>query len=56
MPYNTSVPFEQRIEQVVDWLVLPVDQRPTFIGLYLSEPDSTGHDQGPQSVQVNIDR
>lgn len=51
--YNSSIPFQQRINQVIDWLLLPALQRPNFIGLYLEEPDSIGHNKGPDSVEVS---
>ncbi len=53
LPYNATVPFQQRINQVVNWLLLPVSQRPSFIALYLDEPDSSGHDSGPESAKVS---
>jgi predicted AlkP superfamily pyrophosphatase or phosphodiesterase len=45
-------PIEKRIEQVVDWLKRPVDERPTFITMYFEQVDKAGHAFGPNSGQV----
>lgn len=50
--YDGSVPFEKRIRQAVDWLLLPESKRPRFIAVYLNEPDTSGHKYGPESSQV----
>jgi predicted AlkP superfamily pyrophosphatase or phosphodiesterase len=47
--YDGTVPDEKRIEQVIAWLKLPAAQRPHFITLYYSQPDSAGHENGPDS-------
>lgn len=52
LPYNGNIPFEQRINHVIDWLLLPQAKRPNFIGLYLEEPDGSGHNNGPDSIAV----
>ena len=43
--YNQELPFRNRIDMVVDWLKLPVDERPGLITAYLHEPDNAGHYQ-----------
>ncbi len=50
--YDGKIPYEQRVDQVIAWLKLPAAQRPHFITLYFSEPDSTGHETGPESEQT----
>uniref|UniRef100_A0A8C6EW70 Ectonucleotide pyrophosphatase/phosphodiesterase family member 1 n=1 Tax=Marmota marmota marmota TaxID=9994 RepID=A0A8C6EW70_MARMA len=50
--YNGSIPFEERILAVLQWLQLPRDERPHFYTLYLEEPDSSGHSYGPVSSEV----
>ena len=47
-----SVTFDDRVEQVLEWLRLPPDERPSFITLYFEEPDGTGHGYGPFSSEV----
>ncbi len=51
-PYDGSVPAEARIAQVLEWLDLPADKRPTFLTLYFEDTDSAGHDFGPDSREV----
>ncbi|CAL4097065.1 unnamed protein product, partial [Meganyctiphanes norvegica] len=52
-PYNGSVSFEDRVDQVLDWVAMDYSERPSFISLYFNEPDHTGHDKGPESPEVN---
>ncbi len=59
--YDSSILNCHRVEQVINWLKLPEDQRPHFITLYFSDIDSKGHDYGPDSeelaeVLVEIDK
>ena len=50
--FDTHFPDEKRIDQVVEWLKLPPEQRPHFITLYYAEPDHSGHQFGPDSPEV----
>ncbi|XP_071548743.1 venom phosphodiesterase-like isoform X2 [Panulirus ornatus] len=52
-PYNSTTPFPSRVDQVVDWLLLPTDERPVWLSLYFNQPDETGHENGPDSNEVN---
>jgi alkaline phosphatase D len=45
--YNGSIPYVDRVDQVIKWLTLPVHKRPGFVLLYFDEPDGTGHHYGP---------
>jgi len=45
--YDGSVPFEERLQGVVDWLKLPKEDRPRLILWYIQEPDGIGHYNGP---------
>jgi len=45
--YDGSIPNEQRVEQVLQWLRLPEARRPHFITLYFSTMDDAGHRYGP---------
>lgn len=45
--YNHTVPFQQRVDQVIDWLNLPEAERPHLITLYFSSPDEESHNHGP---------
>jgi predicted AlkP superfamily pyrophosphatase or phosphodiesterase len=51
-PFDTNVTSTERVQQVLDWLALPPEQRPSFIGLYLEEVDHAGHDFGPGSPEL----
>jgi len=51
-PYDESVPDTARVEQVLQWLKLPEDQRPHFIALYFSSPDHESHLYGPASKET----
>lgn len=50
--YNGSVPFEKRLDGVIDWLKLPEEKRPQLIMWYMEEPDSKGHDVGPDHPEM----
>ncbi|EFX89997.1 hypothetical protein DAPPUDRAFT_190022, partial [Daphnia pulex] len=52
LKYDGSVPYSERMQQVFDWLTLPLAQRPNFITVYLDEPDHTGHGESPDSPLV----
>lgn len=52
LKFDGKVPNEQRVEQVLDWLLLPPGRRPHFITVYFSDADRAGHQFGPASVQV----
>ena len=49
--YDESLGDETRIDQVIDWLKLPADQRPHFITLYYPNTDHAGHKYGPDSPE-----
>jgi predicted AlkP superfamily pyrophosphatase or phosphodiesterase len=51
-PFDDSVNPHSRVDQVIEWLNLPEEQRPYFITLYFSFPDDEGHDYGPKSEQA----
>ena len=51
-PFDDNVPNAARLKQVLDWLALPPDRRPSFVTLYFSEVDHAGHDFGPESPEV----
>ena len=50
---DSDVPYEARIDQVLAWLQLPADERPSLITLYFDEPDATGHGAGPLFAGVS---
>jgi predicted AlkP superfamily pyrophosphatase or phosphodiesterase len=52
-PYDGKVTPTRRVDQVLAWLDLPADQRPTFLTLYFDAVDHAGHGHGPDSPQVD---
>jgi predicted AlkP superfamily pyrophosphatase or phosphodiesterase len=53
LPYDKNMPYRQRVNQILEWLDLPVDKRPTLITLYIEEIDTIGHDYGPNSPKID---
>ncbi len=51
-PYDSKFPNEQRVNQVLDWLKLPADQRPHLITAYFGDTDTAGHAFGPESPET----
>ncbi|KFZ29461.1 phosphodiesterase [Pseudidiomarina atlantica] len=50
--YSKPAPYEQRIDQIVQWLQLPKPARPRLVTGYFSLVDTMGHRFGPDSEQV----
>lgn len=51
-PYNYSIPFEERLDELAGWLALPAEQRPAVVTFYLEETNSAGHEFGPDSPEL----
>ncbi|WP_353228344.1 ectonucleotide pyrophosphatase/phosphodiesterase [Novosphingobium sp.] len=51
--YDRKIAAFDRVDTVLGWLDLPVDQRPRLALLYFEAVDSAGHNFGPDSPQVN---
>lgn len=51
--YDGTVTHEERIDGVIDWLILPEKDRPHLLFLYFSDTDTEGHHHGPESDKVN---
>ncbi|KRE96782.1 phosphodiesterase [Frateuria sp. Soil773] len=52
-PFDGKVTPDQRVDQVLAWLDLPVAQRPAFLTLYFDAVDHAGHAYGPDTPQVD---
>lgn len=50
--FDTNVPNDARVDQILAWLQEPEPSRPTFLTLYFSEVDSAGHESGPDSEET----
>ncbi|CAJ0832565.1 8889_t:CDS:2 [Entrophospora sp. SA101] len=53
MPYSGNVLPEEKVNQVIDWLDLEKEQRPTFITAYMNHADAAGHLFGPFSKELD---
>ncbi len=51
-PYVHQTPHDERIRQVLQWLDLSADERPSIITLYFSDTDDAGHRFGPDSPEI----
>lgn len=51
-PYQHNTPNITRINQLINWLKLPPNQRPQLLVSYFSTLDSAGHKYGPDSREV----
>ncbi|KAJ9551209.1 LOW QUALITY PROTEIN: hypothetical protein OSB04_015254 [Centaurea solstitialis] len=51
-PYNESVPFEERVDTVLNYFDLPKDEIPVFMTLYFEDPDHQGHLVGPDDPEI----
>ena len=51
-PFDYSVPFQQRLDEVVGWLTLPANERPAIVAFYLEETNGAGHRYGHDSPEL----
>lgn len=51
-PYAGETPYDARVDQVLEWLARPKQQRPAFLTLYFSAVDSAGHRHGPDHPET----
>lgn len=50
--YDGKIPNEERVAQILRWIDLPENERPTFYTLYFSDTDDAGHGFSPDSDEV----
>lgn len=50
--FDHNLPPAERTSQVLEWLALPADERPSFITLYYSDLDTDGHGYGPDAPEI----
>ena len=55
VPYDKDRTSDQRIDQALAWLDLPVAQRPRFVSVYLERVDNVGHTVGPDDGALNAE-
>lgn len=51
-PYDESVPYDTRVDKVLEWLAMPPEHRPHMITLYFEQPDAAWHFNGPDGEQT----
>ncbi|MBM3781416.1 MAG: alkaline phosphatase family protein [Acidobacteria bacterium] len=50
--FDHNLPPADRTAQVLEWLALPSDARPSFITVYYSDLDTDGHAYGPDAPEI----
>ncbi|CAK9134946.1 unnamed protein product [Ilex paraguariensis] len=50
--FNSSVPFEERVDTILEYFDMPSRKIPVFMNLYFPDPDSQGHDVGPDDPEL----
>ncbi|HLM00531.1 MAG TPA: ectonucleotide pyrophosphatase/phosphodiesterase [Pyrinomonadaceae bacterium] len=50
--YDGKIPNEARVDAILSWLDLPLNERPTVFTLYFSDVDEAGHDFSPESEET----
>jgi predicted AlkP superfamily pyrophosphatase or phosphodiesterase len=50
--FDHNLPPADRTNQVLEWLALPAEERPSFITLYYSDLDTDGHGYGPDAPEI----
>jgi predicted AlkP superfamily pyrophosphatase or phosphodiesterase len=51
-PYDGSMPNDQRVDRLLEWLERPIDRRPALLLTYFSDADDAGHRFGPDSAEL----
>ncbi|XP_043722556.1 ectonucleotide pyrophosphatase/phosphodiesterase family member 3-like isoform X2 [Telopea speciosissima] len=50
--YNGSVPFDERVDTVLNYFDLPSSEIPVFMTLYFEDPDHQGHQVGADDPEI----
>ncbi|KAJ2843621.1 hypothetical protein IWW36_005495, partial [Coemansia brasiliensis] len=53
IPFADNVHPTEKTQQLLEWLDLPLDRRPSFLATYIPEVDHEAHERGPDAAQVN---
>ncbi|THG95374.1 hypothetical protein EW145_g7971 [Phellinidium pouzarii] len=53
VPWKNKVPLREKLDQIMQWIDLPLDERPQLIMAYEPSLDQAGHLTGPNSELVN---
>jgi len=52
--WRDHVPLEEKLDQILAWIDLPLEERPQLITMYEPSLDQAGHAAGPVSTRVDI--
>lgn len=50
--YERAVTADQKMDAALNWLDMPLEERPQMIAVYIPQVDQKGHGGGPQGKQV----
>ncbi|KAH9933195.1 Phosphodiest-domain-containing protein [Epithele typhae] len=53
VPWKDKVALEDKLDQILSWIDLPLERRPQLITVYEPSLDQAGHKYGPGSTQVD---
>ncbi|KAJ7079766.1 alkaline-phosphatase-like protein [Mycena belliarum] len=53
VPWKDKVPLEDKLDQLIQWVDLPFEERPQLLMAYEPSLDQAGHSAGPMSALVN---
>ncbi|KAI8324475.1 Phosphodiest-domain-containing protein [Martensiomyces pterosporus] len=53
IPFADNVHPTEKTQQLMEWLDLPLNRRPSFLATYMPEVDQAAHGTGPDSKKVN---
>ena len=51
-PFDSKIPESEKVEQILDWLDLPDEQRPRLILSWWHGADHVGHERGPADKRI----
>lgn len=52
IPYARVTTAQDKMDIALNWLDMPIDQRPQSISIYIPQIDQKGHGGGPDGKQV----
>ena len=52
LPYQHNMPYQKRVNIILDWMDLPEEERPNFISLYLPEVNEVAHYAGADAPET----
>lgn len=55
LKYNRSMSYRDRVDQIINWLKMPADVRPSLIMAYFSQPDVVGHYKDDMNISKELE-